>query len=87
MLEDWLRSYRPEELFDADGRLRAGARGTGARGRAPHGRQSARQRRHAAARPAACRDFRDYAVDVPAPGVAGIGDTHVLGRSCATSSR
>ena len=24
-------------------------------------------------------DFRDYAVDVPAPGVAGIGDTHVLG--------
>ena len=25
-------------------------------------------------------DFRDYAVDVPSPGVAGIGDTHVLGR-------
>jgi xylulose-5-phosphate/fructose-6-phosphate phosphoketolase len=25
-------------------------------------------------------DFRDYAVDVPSPGVSGIGDTHVLGR-------
>jgi len=25
-------------------------------------------------------DFRDYAVDVPSPGVRGIGDTHVLGR-------
>ena len=24
-------------------------------------------------------DFRDYAVDVPAPGVRGIGDTRVLG--------
>ncbi|HMD31911.1 MAG TPA: phosphoketolase family protein, partial [Candidatus Acidoferrales bacterium] len=25
-------------------------------------------------------DYRDYAVDVPAPGARGIGDTHVLGR-------
>jgi xylulose-5-phosphate/fructose-6-phosphate phosphoketolase len=25
-------------------------------------------------------DFRDYAVDVPMPGVRGIGDKHVLGR-------
>ncbi len=25
-------------------------------------------------------DFRDYAIDVPTPGVRGIGDTHVLGR-------
>ena len=25
-------------------------------------------------------DFRDYAVDVPHPGAAGIGDTHVLGK-------
>ena len=24
-------------------------------------------------------DFCDYAVDVPSPGVRGIGDTHVLG--------
>ena len=26
LLEEWMRSYRPEELFDADGRLVAGAR-------------------------------------------------------------
>ena len=25
-------------------------------------------------------DFRGYAVDVPSPGVSGVGDTHVLGR-------
>jgi xylulose-5-phosphate/fructose-6-phosphate phosphoketolase len=25
-------------------------------------------------------DFRDYATSVPVPGVAGVGDTHVLGR-------
>ena len=25
-------------------------------------------------------DFRDYAVDVPSPGIRGVGDTHVLGR-------
>ncbi len=30
-LEEWMRSYRPEELFDEDGALRAGARRAGAR--------------------------------------------------------
>ena len=59
-----MRSYRPEELFDEDGRLRPGARRAGADGRAADGRQPARQRRPAAARPAAarlprlCRDGR-----------------------------
>ena len=52
LLEDWLRSYRPEELFDDAGPAEAGAGRAGARGRAAHGRQSARQRRPAAARPA-----------------------------------
>ena len=28
-------------------------------------------------------DFREYAVEVPAPGIDGIGDTHVLGTFCA----
>jgi xylulose-5-phosphate/fructose-6-phosphate phosphoketolase len=28
MLEDWLRSYKPEELFDADGRIKAEIRAT-----------------------------------------------------------
>ena len=27
LLEDWMRSYRPEELFDANGTAEAGAQG------------------------------------------------------------
>ena len=50
-LEEWLRSYRPEELFDADGRPAAGAAGLRARRRPAAGRHPARQRRRAAARP------------------------------------
>src|ERR1700730_13348818 len=77
-LEDWLRSYRPEELFDEQGRLKPelaelapkGARRMGAN---PHanGGMLLRELR--------MPQFRDYAVDVPSPGVRGIGDTHVLG--------
>ena len=40
ILEDWMRSYRPEELFDAAGRFRAEYAASGAVGRPPHGRQS-----------------------------------------------
>ena len=78
-LESWLKSYRPEELFDTQGRLRpelaelapAGERRMGANPHANGGilLQDLRM-----------PDFRDYAVDVPTPGVPGIGDTHVLGR-------
>jgi xylulose-5-phosphate/fructose-6-phosphate phosphoketolase len=79
LLEDWLRSYRPEELFDEQGCLNAelgalapqGARRMGAN---PHanGGMLLRDLR--------MPDFRHYAVDVPTPGTQGIGDTHVLGR-------
>ena len=31
VLEQWMKSYRPEELFDASGQARPGARGAGAR--------------------------------------------------------
>ena len=52
----WMRSYRPEELFDETGRLVAGARRRSRpQGDAPHERQPARQRRAAAARPRAAR--------------------------------
>ncbi|MDE2462151.1 MAG: phosphoketolase family protein [Alphaproteobacteria bacterium] len=79
LLEDWLRSYRPQDLFDANGRLKAelaalapeGARRMGANPHANGGRLL---------RDLRMPDFRDYAVDVPAPGTPGIGDTHVLGR-------
>ena len=79
LLEDWLRSYRPEELFDEQGRLKPelaelapkGARRMGANPHANGGMLLCDLR---------MPDFRDYAVDVPSPGVRGIGDTHVLGR-------
>ncbi len=77
-LEQWLRSYRPEELFDAQGRLKpelaalapTGMRRMGANPNA-NGGMLLRELR--------MPDFADYAVDVPTPGAQGIGDTHVLG--------
>ena len=79
LLEDWLRSYRPDELFDERGRLKpelAELAPTGGRrmGANPHANGGI------LLRDLRMPDFRDYAVDVPAPGVPGIGDTHVLGR-------
>jgi xylulose-5-phosphate/fructose-6-phosphate phosphoketolase len=78
-LEIWLRSYRPEELFDATGRLKPelkalAPRGTRRMGANPNanGGMLLRDLR--------MPDFTGYAVDVPNPGILGIGDTHVLGR-------
>jgi xylulose-5-phosphate/fructose-6-phosphate phosphoketolase len=78
-LEEWLRSYRPAELFDSRGRLKAelaelapsGERRMGANPNA-NGGMLLRDLR--------MPDFREYAVAVSKPGVAGIGDTHVLGK-------
>jgi xylulose-5-phosphate/fructose-6-phosphate phosphoketolase len=78
-LESWLRSYRPEELFDSQGGLKpelaalapSGVRRMGANPNA-NGGMLLRDLR--------LPDFADYAVDVPKPGTQGIGDTHVLGR-------
>ena len=79
LLEDWLRSYRPEELFDEQGRLKPELAEL-----APKGERRMGANPHANGgmllRDLRMPDFRDYAVDVPAPGVRGIGDTHVLGR-------
>jgi xylulose-5-phosphate/fructose-6-phosphate phosphoketolase len=77
-LESWLRSYRPEELFDGQGRLKAelaalapaGERRMGANPNANGG---------LLLRDLRMPDFTDYAAAVPQPGVAGIGDTRVLG--------
>jgi len=78
-LESWLRSYRPEELFDAQGRLKPAIAAL-----APAGEQRMGANPNANGgsllRDLHMPDFADYAVDVPQPGVAGIGDTHVLGR-------
>ena len=88
LLEAWLRSYRPEELFDSEGRLRAelaelapkGDRRMGANPHANGGKLL---------RDLQMPDFRDYAFDVPSPGVRGFGDTRVLGpflRDVATAN-
>jgi len=77
-LEDWLKSYRPEELFDDEGRLKSELTEV-----APKGERRMGANPHANGgmllRDLRMPDYRDYAVDVPSPGVAGIGDTHVLG--------
>ena len=78
-LESWLRSYRPEELFDSEGRLMPelaalapnGERRMGANPNANGGRLL---------RDLKMPDFTDYAVEVAKPGIGGIGDTHVLGK-------
>ena len=77
-LESWLKSYRPEELFDEAGRLKPELAEL-----APQGERRMGANPHANGglllRDLRMPDFRDYEVEVPTPGVRGIGDTHVLG--------
>ncbi len=78
LLESWLKSYRPEELFDADGRLlpalaALAPKGTRRMGANPHANGGL------LLRDLALPDFREYAVAVPTPGANGPGDTRVLG--------
>jgi xylulose-5-phosphate/fructose-6-phosphate phosphoketolase len=79
LLEDWMRSYRPEELFDRTGAFRADLAAL-----APEGERRMGANPHANGgillRDLRMPDFRDYAVAVPAPGEPGLGDTVVLGR-------
>ena len=78
LLENWLRSYRPQELFDAQGRLVPELAAL-----APQGDRRMGANPHANGgkllRDLNLPDFRDYAEAVPSPGVRGIGDTRVLG--------
>ena len=78
LLETWMKSYRPEELFDA-----AGAPVELVSSLAPRGELRMSATPHANGgvlrRELRLPDFRDYAVDVPAPG-ATLGEaTKVLG--------
>jgi xylulose-5-phosphate/fructose-6-phosphate phosphoketolase len=77
-LETWMRSYRPEELFDADGALRPeladlAPRGELRMGANPHANGGL------LTRDLALPDFRDHAVDVPAPARTSSEATRVLG--------
>lgn len=77
-LEDWLMSYRPHELFNEEGRLITeledlipiGKRRMGANDNANGGKLL---------REMIMPNFRDYAVDVPYPSIANIGNTQAIG--------
>jgi xylulose-5-phosphate/fructose-6-phosphate phosphoketolase len=79
MLEAWMRSYRPEELFNDKGRLDPELAELAPRGE-----------RRMGANPIAnggillrdlrLPDFRDYAIDVPTPGKIMNEDTRTLGK-------
>ncbi len=78
MLEQWMRSYRPEELFDDDGSPRAELRALPPKG--PR-RMSANPHANGGAllRDLRMPNFRDYAVSVPSPGAAVAEATRVQG--------
>jgi xylulose-5-phosphate/fructose-6-phosphate phosphoketolase len=79
MLEAWMKSYRPEELFDETGRLipelaelaPVGERRMGANPHANGGLML---------RDLRMPDFKDYAVDVPEPGTVRAEGTRVMGQ-------
>src|SRR5437762_1998200 len=77
-LESWLRSYRPQELFEAQGRLRAELRAL-----APAGERRMSANPHANGglllHDLELPDFRAYAIEVPEPGAVQAEDTRVLG--------
>jgi len=78
LLEDWLRSYRPEELFDEQGRLKPelvelAPKGDRRMGANPHANGGM------LLRDLVMPDFRNYAVNVEAPGSVQAADTHELG--------
>jgi xylulose-5-phosphate/fructose-6-phosphate phosphoketolase len=79
LLEEWLRSYRPEELFDEAGRLRPELREL-----APKGERRMGANPHANGgrlrRGLKLPDFRDYAVKVEKPGTIEVGPTQILGQ-------
>jgi xylulose-5-phosphate/fructose-6-phosphate phosphoketolase len=77
-LEAWLQSYKPRELFDEDGRLKQeladlAPKGERRMGANPHANGGLLL--HDLKMP----DFRNYKVEVPAPGAIEASDTLVLG--------
>ncbi len=78
LLEKWMQSYRPEELFDEAGALRPEIAGLAPRGAR---RMSANPHSNGGAllRDLRLPDFRAYAVDVPTPGATQAEATRVQG--------
>jgi xylulose-5-phosphate/fructose-6-phosphate phosphoketolase len=78
LLEDWMKSYRPQELFDENGTLIPELRAL-----APEGNRRMGANPHANGglllEELRLPDFRSYAVDVPQPGAVRAEATRVLG--------
>ena len=78
ILEDWMRSYEPEKLFDASGRLRGDLRSL-----APTGNRRMGANPHANGgllkRALKLPDFRHYALEVPDPGATAGEATRIMG--------
>ncbi len=79
ILEQWMKSYRPEELFDSAGRLKGELADL-----APKGHRRMSDNPHANGglllRDLVMPDYRDYAVDVPSPGATSAESTRVMGK-------
>jgi xylulose-5-phosphate/fructose-6-phosphate phosphoketolase len=78
LLESWMKSYKPEELFDAEGRLipelaELAPKGDRRMGANPHANGGI------LLRDLRMPDFRDHALQVTAPGAIEAEDTQVLG--------
>ncbi len=79
MLESWMRSYKPEELFDEKGSLvselaKLAPQGLRRMGANPHANGGL------LLKDLVMPDFRSFAVDVPAPGGVLAADTQELGK-------
>src|SRR6185295_7982864 len=79
ILERWMKSYRPEELFDAKGTFKRELAEL-----APQGHRRMSDNPHANGglllRDLKMPDFRDYAVDVPRPGATTAESTRSMGK-------
>ncbi len=78
LLEDWMRSYKPEELFDEKGTFRDELADL-----APKGRRRMGMNPHANGglllKPLRIPNFRDFAVKVEKPGQIDVETTRILG--------
>ncbi len=79
ILEQWMKSYKPEELFDAQGKFKSEYAEL-----APRGRRRMSDNPHANGglllRDLKMPDFREYAVNVPSPGTTMVESAREMGK-------
>jgi xylulose-5-phosphate/fructose-6-phosphate phosphoketolase len=79
LIEEWMKSYRPEELFDSNGRLKPELEEL-----APEGNRRMGANPHANGgllmKDLRLPDFRDYGVEVPSPGATNAESTRMMGK-------